>query len=94
MYKLLVIQTISLLVDIRSHSTASVTNQDESTSVTSVSPSSDILTTGISRKRKYTVAGLLGEGNEKMDYKNYIHVCIYIYKPWTIIAHSFFQKSL
>ena len=42
----------------------SITNQDESTSVTSVSPSSDILTTGVSRKRKYTVAGLLGEVNE------------------------------
>ena len=42
----------------------SVTNQDESTSVTSVSPSSDILTTGVRRKRKYTVAGLLGEVNE------------------------------
>ena len=40
------------------------TNQDESTSVTSVSPSSDILTTGVTRKRKYTVAGLLGEVNE------------------------------
>ena len=43
---------------------ASVTNQDESTSVTSVSPLTDILTTGVTRKRKYTVAGLLGEGNE------------------------------
>ena len=43
---------------------SSVTNQDESTSVTSVSPSSDILTTGVARKRKYTVAGLLGEVNE------------------------------
>ena len=42
----------------------SITNQDESTSVTSVSPSTDILTTGVSRKRKYTVAGLLGEVNE------------------------------
>ena len=43
---------------------ACVTNQDESTSVTSVSPSTDILTTGVTRKRKYTVAGLLGEVNE------------------------------
>ena len=34
---------------------SSVTNQDESTSVTSVSPSTDILTTGVSWKRKYTV---------------------------------------
>ena len=42
----------------------SITNQDESMSVTSVSPSSDILTTGVTRKRKYTVAGLLGEVNE------------------------------
>ena len=64
---------------------ASVTNQDESTSVTSVSPSSDILTTGVSRKRKYTVAGLLGEVNEKMDYKS---MYMYLYKPWTI-AHGF-----
>ena len=63
MYKLLVIQTISLLFDIRSHSTGvRITNQDESTSVTSVSPSTDILTTGVTRKRKYTVAGLLGKG--------------------------------
>ena len=43
---------------------ASITNQDESTSITSVSPSADILTTGVTRKRKYTVAGLLGEVNE------------------------------
>ena len=64
---------------------ASVTNQDEPTSVTSVSPSSDILTTGVSRKRKYTVGGLLGEGNEKMDYKS---MYMYLYKPWTI-AHGF-----
>ena len=40
------------------------TNQDESTSVTSVSPSTDILTAGVTRKRKYTVAGLLDEVNE------------------------------
>ena len=43
---------------------AFLTNQDESTSVTSVSPSTDILTTGVTRKRKYTVASLLGEVNE------------------------------
>ena len=34
----------------------SITNQDEPTSVTSVSPSTDILTTGVTRKRKYTLA--------------------------------------
>ena len=72
---------------------ASVTNEDESMSVTSVSPSTDILTTGVTRKRKYTVAGLLGEGNEKMDYKNYIHVYIYI-NHRLYIANSFFQKCL
>ena len=38
--------------------------QDESMIVTSVSPSTDIITTGVTRKRKYTVAGLLGEVNE------------------------------
>ena len=52
-----------------------VTNQDESMSVTSVSPSSDILTTGVTRKRKYTVASLLGEVNELQNITREDDIC-------------------
>ena len=42
------------------------------------------------KKRKYTVGGLLSEGNKKMGYKKYVHVYnAYIYKT---IAHGFLFK--
>uniref|UniRef100_A0A1X7SJL3 Uncharacterized protein n=1 Tax=Amphimedon queenslandica TaxID=400682 RepID=A0A1X7SJL3_AMPQE len=48
----------------------SVPNQDESGSVTSVSPSTDIVRRGSARKRKYTVGGLLVEVNELENITN------------------------